>query len=118
MKRQFRLFVSDILDAINHINEFVAGMSKAQFLLDEKTKSAVTRKVEVIGEASKNLPRHIKTRYKQIPWNQMAGIRDKIAHFYFGINYEVVWKVVKEDLPVIKPVIIQILNDLKDEDMS
>ncbi len=80
MKRGFRLFVQDILDAINDINEFVGAMNKAQFLRNGKTKSAVTWKVEIIGEASKNVPRHIKTRYKEIPWKQMAGIRDKARY--------------------------------------
>jgi len=72
-------------------------------------------KIENIGEASKNIPRAIKTKYKELPWSDMARMRDKITHFYFGIDYKIVWKVVKEELPAIEPEIGKILDDLKTE---
>lgn len=112
MTREYKLYIQDILDAIEEIEKYVGGMDYDQFLDDSKTKSAVVWKIETIGEASKNIPQTIKTKYKEIPWKDMARIRDKIAHFYFGINYKIVWKVIKEDLSRIKPVIIKILSEL------
>ncbi|MFH0775355.1 MAG: DUF86 domain-containing protein [bacterium] len=105
MKRDFKLFIQDIQDSINEIDEFVGNMDFNQFYSDNKTCSAVMLKIEIIGEATKNIPKEIKTRYKGIPWKDMAGMRDKISHSYFGIDYKVVWNVVKQRLPEIKPTI-------------
>ena len=116
MTRKWDFFVQDILDAIQDIKAFIGDMTLEDFLADEKTRSAVTFKVENIGEAAKNIPREVKTKYKQLPWSDMAKMRDKITHFYFGINYKTVWKVVKEDIPVIEPAIAKILSDLKKSD--
>lgn len=113
MTREWKFFIQDIYDAIQHIKEFVGSMKKRDFLADEKTRSAVAFKIENIGEAAKNIPKEIKTKYKDIPWTQLSRMRDKITHFYFGINYELVWLVVKKELPVIEPAIMNILTDLK-----
>jgi len=114
MKRNHKLFVKDILDSIEKIEEFVGNMDFKKFIEDDKTKSAVVRKLEIIGEATKNIPKLIRQKYKELPWSDMAGMRDKIAHFYFGIDYEIVWKVIKERLPEIKPVIQKILNEMEE----
>ena len=95
MTREWKLFIKDINDAILHIKKFVGDMSRKEFLADEKTRSAVVFKIENIGEAAKNVPRTIKSKYKELPWTDMARMRDKITHFYFGIDYKIVWKVVK-----------------------
>ena len=87
-------------------------MSFDEFAADDKTTSAVTRKIEVIGEAAKNIPRNIRQRYKEIPWSDMAGTRDKIIHFYFGVDYEIIWKVIKEKLPQIRHYLEKLLSDL------
>ncbi|MBI4686136.1 MAG: DUF86 domain-containing protein [Nitrospirae bacterium] len=112
MTREYKLYIQDILDAIKEIEKYVEGMDYDQFLDDSKTKSAVVWKIETIGEASKNIPQTIKTKHKEIPWKDMSRIRDKIAHFYFGINYKIVWEVIKKRLPEIKPVIVRILSEL------
>ncbi len=91
------------MNCINKIEDFIDKMSFEEFRKDEKTKSAVVREIEVIGKAVKNLPLTIKGKYNDIPWNQMAKMRDKIIHFYFGVDEEIVWRVVKERLPEIKP---------------
>jgi uncharacterized protein with HEPN domain len=114
MTREWKFFIQDIYDAIQYIKEFVGEMKRKEFIADEKTRSAVAFKIENIGEASKNIPKEIKTKYKDLPWTDMARMRDKITHFYFGINYKVVWSVVKKELPVIEPAIAKILNDLKE----
>jgi uncharacterized protein with HEPN domain len=113
MKREWTFFIQDIYDAMQYIKEFVGTMKRKEFLADEKTRSAVAFKIENIGEASKSIPREIKAKYKDLPWTDMARMRDKITHFYFGINYKVVWSVVKKELPAIEPAIAKILGDLK-----
>lgn len=113
MKREYKLFIKDILDAIKDIEEFVGKMDFNKFYNDHKTRSAVVWKIETIGEATKNIPKTIRDKYNDLPWKEMAGIRDKIAHFYFGIDYEIVWQVVKQRLPEIEPKIEQILKELK-----
>jgi uncharacterized protein with HEPN domain len=114
MKRDYRLFIEDILDCIEKIDEFVGNMDFDEFFRDDKTRSAVVRKLEIIGEASKNIPKRIREKYKELPWSDMARMRDKITHDYFGINYKIVWNVIKERLPEIKPVIHKILKELEE----
>jgi uncharacterized protein with HEPN domain len=118
LKRDYSLYIKDILQAITDIELFVGNMDFEAFFADKKTRSAVVHEIEVIGEASKNVPKSIRERYKDLPWPDMAKMRDKISHFYFGINYEIVWKVVKKRLPEIKPVIKKILQELTESDMA
>lgn len=116
MKRDYSLYVKDILEAIESIESFVGAMSFDEFSNDDKTKSAVVWKIGIIGEATKNIPKPVRDQYKELPWKQMAKMRDKISHLYFGIRYDIVWKVIKENLPAIKPSIEKALNDLKKEE--
>lgn len=113
MKRDYALYIKDISDCIQKIEEFVGEMEFEEFVNDDKTSSAVVRKLEIIGEATKNIPKDIRQKYKKIPWSDMAKMRDKITHFYFGVDYGIVWEVIKQRLPEIKPLIEQILMDLK-----
>jgi len=115
MKRDYKLYIKDILDCIEKIEEFVRGMSFDEFVKDDKTNSAVVRKLEIIGEATKSIPNSISEKYEEIPWKDMAKMRDKIIHFYFGVDYEIVWKVTKERLPEVKPLMGRILEDLNRE---
>ena len=112
MTREWKFFIQDIYDAIQYINEFIGTMKRKEFLADEKTRSAVAFKIENIGEASRNIPKEIRAKYKNLPWTDMARMRDKITHFYFGINYKVVWSVVKKELPAIEASVAKILSDL------
>lgn len=112
MTRDCKLFVKDISEAINDIDIFVGDIDYDEFLKDKKTQKAVVWQIHIIGEATKNIPNSIREKYREVPWKYMARIRDKIAHFYFGIDYEIVWNVIKEKLPKIKPVIEKILKDL------
>ena len=115
MKRQYNLFIKDMLECIERIEEFTGNMDFKEFLEDDKTKSAVVRKLEIIGEAAKNIPASIRQKNKELPWSDMAKMRDKITHFYFGIDYEIVREVIKRRLPEIKPVIHNILKEMADQ---
>lgn len=103
MKRKFIFFIKDILECINSISEFIGGMEYENFKDDDKTISAVIRKIEIIGEATKNIPNTITEKYTDIPWSDMAKMRDKIIHSYFGIDYLTIWNVAKIRFPEMKP---------------
>jgi uncharacterized protein with HEPN domain len=114
MKRDYKLFVKDILDAINNIEDFVGNMNYGEFMEDDKTSTAVVKKIEIIGEAIKNIPGDVRVKYNAIPWKDIVGMRNKITHNYFRIDYEIVWNVVKEKLPALKIQIEQVLKDMDD----
>lgn len=97
--RDYRLYLKDILAAIESIEAFVQGMDVDSFKADDKTVSAVIRKLEIIGEAAKGVPVEIRSKYSHIPWKEMAGMRDKLIDFYFGIDYDLIWATVKRRLP-------------------
>jgi len=113
MKRDYIFFIKDIVEGIEWIEKFVADMNYEQFIEDYRTVLAVIGLLEIIGEASKNIPIHVRNKYSNIPWSDMARTRDKLIHAYFMIDYEIVWKVAKERLPSIKPYLLEILNELK-----
>lgn len=114
-KRDVKLYVKDILEAIKAIEKFVEGMDFENFKEDDKTSSAVIRKFEIIGEATKNIPQSIKEKYPHIPWKEMAGFRDRLIHFYFGIKYDIVWDTIKLRLPELRNNIEKLLKDLEEE---
>ena len=114
MKRNISIYLKDMLENIEQTEKFVNDMDYNDFVKDEKTHYAVIRCIEIIGEAVKHIPEYIRKEYPQIPWKDIAGMRDKVIHFYFGVNLEMVWLVVKEDMPEIKPLIKKAFEDLQD----
>ena len=90
-------------------------MTLEQFFADEKTAFAVMRALEIIGEATKNIPQSIKENYPDIPWKEMAGIRDKLIHDYFGVDLEVVWNTATEDLFELKEKVDEAFTKSKDK---
>ena len=115
MMRNYKLFVIDILDAIDKIDEFIGNMDYGEFIQDDKTSTAVVKKIEIIGEAIKNIPKEVKVEYKTIPWKDIVGMRNKITHNYFKIDYEIVWNVVKEKLPALKIQVERVLKEMEDK---
>jgi uncharacterized protein with HEPN domain len=100
--RDHTLFIKDILQAIESIESFIGGMDYDAFVEDDKTLSAVVRKLEIIGEAVKQLPDSYTQQHPTIPWKQIAGMRDKLIHFYFGVDPLLVWQTVQNRLPELK----------------
>jgi uncharacterized protein with HEPN domain len=112
MKREIDLYINDILDNMENAEKFIGDMAFEEFSADMKTAYAVLRCIEIIGEASKNVPALVRRKYPAIPWKKMAGMRDKVIHFYFGVNYRRVWLVVRNDIPKIKPLMEEIRKEL------
>ena len=89
----------DIQEAASRIESYTAGMTYATFLEDSKTQDAVIRNLEIIGEATKNLSTEFRERYSAVPWQEMARLRDRLIHHYFGINLDIVWQIISAELP-------------------
>ena len=108
--RDCRDYLEDIRNAARKALQFVEGVAYEDFLADEKTVYAVVRALEIIGEATKRIPPDIRDRYPRIPWRSMAGIRDKLIHDYVGVNLEVVWRTLTEDLPPLLSTIERVID--------
>ncbi|MBA7545588.1 hypothetical protein ES705_37957 [subsurface metagenome] len=113
MKREIGDYIQDIVEAMNAATEFVNNMAYNEFVEDTKTIYAVVRAIEIIGEAVKNIPEEVRKKYPEIPWKNMAGMRDKVIHEYFGVRLERVWETVKRDIPNLKPLFEKILMDME-----
>lgn len=113
MKKNPLIFIKHILESIESIESFSKGLSKNKFLKDELRQEAIIRKLEIIGEAAKNIPISFRKKYSKIEWKKISGLRDKLIHHYFGVNLETIWKVIKKDLLRLKKDIKKILESIK-----
>ena len=109
-KREWKLFVEDILESIELIEKYIGNLEFNDFSKDRKTIDAVVRNFEIIGEASKYIPDYIKGKYAAVDWIGIVGLRNRIAHEYFGISLEIVWNIVKQELPKLQKQMKQILE--------
>lgn len=109
-KRTIELYIEDILNSIEKIEKYTKHTTFEKFSTDEKTIDAVIRNLEVIGEAAKNIPNKNLAKYKDIPWKKIISMRNKIIHEYFGVDTEILWKTIKEDLPKLKNIIKNIIK--------
>lgn len=98
-ERNYQMYLDDMLLSMNRILEYTKSCSFLDFKKDYKTVDAVIRNLEVMGEASKNVPKRIKNKYPEVPWDEMYLLRNKVTHEYFGIDYEIIWDVIENHLP-------------------
>ena len=110
-KRDWRLFINDMLECIERIEKYVSGLSYDDFIKDDKTKDAVVRNLEIIGEAANQIPMDIRERYKDIPWAQIVGLRHRLIHGYFVVDYDIVWNIISKEIPDLKIKIKEIFKD-------
>lgn len=116
MKRDLLDYIFDIFNAIKEVEDFTKGMDFKKFLNDRKTINVVIRSLELMGEATKKIPEDVRRRYSDIPWKRIAGMRDKLIHEYAAVDLEIVWIVIKEELPPVRPMIEKVLEDMRKED--
>lgn len=113
MKRNYILFLEDISLRIEKVDSFIGDMTYDEFVKDDKTVSACIREIEVIGEATKQIPKEITDRFQDLPWSLMAKMRDKLIHWYFEVDEEIIWNVAVDKLPPIKKQIDKIIEQNK-----
>ena len=110
MSYQINDLLSHILMEIEYLMNH-SNISEDDFMFDETLQRAFVRSLEIIGEASKKLPDSLKLNCKEIPWREMSAVRNRLIHEYFGIDYSIVWDIVKNEIPNIKPIIIKLLKE-------
>ncbi len=116
-KRTVRHYIEDILEAMTNAEMFVRHMTYEEFKTDTKTLYALIRAIEVMGEAAKHIPDTVRKEFPDIPWRDIAGMRDRLIHGYFQIESERVWNVVKKDIPQLKPLIKAVLLYVLENDL-
>jgi uncharacterized protein with HEPN domain len=112
MKRDSRVHIADVLESIARIEEYTEGVGREDFLLGVQVQDAVLRRLEIIGEAVKHVPEDVRTAHPEVPWKEIAGLRDILIHEYFGVKPERIWMVVSRDLPELKRLVQLIAQDL------
>ena len=108
-------YINHILDAINDIEDSIKNNTKEQFVKNKDIKDATIRRIEIIGEAAKNVKESFKRKHSKIPWKEIIGTRDRMIHHYFGVNLDIVWDIVKKDIPILKKQLHKIKKDLEND---
>lgn len=111
--RGTRMYLQDILEAMEDIESFVEGLSFEEFKEDKRTFQACVRSIEIMGEAVKNLPETLRDEHDDVPWREVAGMRDKVIHAYFGVSREMIWKTIQTRFPLFRESIEGILAELE-----
>lgn len=112
MEREFDDYLHDILDAMEKAQKFVENLTYEEFIRDDKTVFAAIRALEIIGEATKNIPDETRKQNPGVPWKEMAGMRDVLIHDYFGVDMQTVWLTVTEKIPEVKLSLQKLLEKL------
>ncbi len=111
-KRESKLLFDDIIESINKIEEYTKGFSFEDFAVSSQVIDAVVRNIEIIGEASKNIPPDIQNKFKDIPWQKIKGIRNRIIHEYFSVDISIIWFIVQNELEPLKKALQKHLNEI------
>ena len=111
-KRYYGSYLEDIIEHMNYAEEFIRDMTFDEFKSDKKTVLSVTKCIEVVGEATKHIPDQIRERYPEIPWRDMAGIRDRLVHGYFKVDLSIVWTTVTIEFPELRSMLENVLADM------
>jgi uncharacterized protein with HEPN domain len=117
MSNEFLDYVEDIIDAMDKAETAVINVDYDRFVDDFMINFVVARALEIVGEATKRLPQKVRKAYPEIPWRDMAGMRDRIVHDYDNVDLRIMWDVVKQEIPQLKPRLQQILADYSDDDL-
>jgi len=112
MKKDPKIFIEHILESIEEIEKYSLHATQETFSKMTMMQDAIIRRIEIIGEATKKLPKPFKGKYPKMPWKEMAGMRDILIHEYFGVNIATVWRTIKKDIPKLKKQIKELLDDL------
>src|SRR3989304_6491303 len=99
MRRNYLLYLEDILESVNNVQSYVASLSFNDLIRDRMRLDAIIRNFEIIGEAGSKIPQEIKDKYSSVEWRKISGFRNVLAHEYFGIDYEIMWEIIKNKLP-------------------
>ncbi len=107
-KRNIKLYIDDVKEAVAKIEEYSKGLSFDKFKKNDLVIDAIVRNLGVLGEAAKNVPTDFKEKYKDIPWRKIAGMRNIVVHEYFSVDSEILWKTIQQDIPELKKMINKI----------
>ena len=113
MTRDIRVYIEDIMDSITKIEQYTQCVNEQEFMTNTQLQDAVLRRLEIMGEAVKNIPQSFRDKYPHIPWKKIAGFRDVLIHEYFGVNMRRAWKVAKQDIFVLSDEIQKVKKDLE-----
>jgi uncharacterized protein with HEPN domain len=115
MKKDPLVFIEHILESIRLVEQYTSGLSEGKFFISSELQDAVIRRIEIMGEAIKNVSAQVKKKYPEVPWKEIIGMRNILIHEYFGVDLRLAWRVVKKDIPRLKKDMLKIKKQLLDK---